>query len=132
MLFLDEANPTPDEIRRWAAIRDAQYPCEDWDIIIACEQAHDQLFFDLANDSAGPNRLVFLHILYLIVGDALRTQWRTRTPDHLAAILARGNGSSTPDIRLWVARAAALIANPCTFRYEDWCGGSLARTTGPP
>jgi hypothetical protein len=126
-LFVDAYNPTAPEIRAWASLPDAYFPVQDWDIIVASEPTHDGLVLALAQDRLSPNRRVFLHILYLIAGDAVRTNWNTRSRDQLENVLRQASRSTDEEVRLWAERTSALCANPASFDYEKWCGGGYLR-----
>ena len=119
-------HPSTDEIREWAYDPEALEPEQDWDLILAAER-HEKLYLDLASDEVCPNRQYFLDILYLIVGDAVRTDYRVLAQYHVDGFLQRAEAYSHPDIRLWCERARYLMAHPATFDYESWCAGGLAR-----
>jgi len=126
MQFVDKYNPTDEEIRQWASIAGELYPCEDWDLIIATPE-REALFLELAATKTCPNRGTFLRVLYLIVGDAVRTSWRTRSVEHVAGMIGAGRGSGAAEVRLWATRSSELVAKPSRFNYTDWCDGGLAR-----
>ena len=121
-MFEDVVNPTPEEIRAWAFDPDALEPMQDWDLILEC----DELCLSLASDSRCPKRTYFLHILYLTVGDAVRTSFLSRSRDVIERLLAAGERSEEPAVRRWAERARGLIADPTRFNYPAWCGGDLA------
>ena len=56
----------------------AMFPTEDWDIVLASLAEHDRLYIDLAGSEL-PGADTFLRCLYIIMGDAIRTQWRAHT-----------------------------------------------------
>jgi hypothetical protein len=125
--FTDVANPTEAEIRRWAATPRVRYPMEDWDIIISCRSEFDRLFIELAGDEGCPHQETFLHILYLLVGDAVRSNWNTRSEADIRKLLALGADHPNPSIQRWAARASSLAENPATFDYKQWCDRGFAR-----
>ena len=127
MHFADEFNPTPDEIRRWAATEGAMYPSEDWDIIISTDPDLDELFFELASDPTCLKQRTFLHILYLIVGDAVRSSWNTRSREQTDALIERAARTTEPVVARWAEQSRDLVAHPNRFDYDAWCGGGLAR-----
>lgn len=126
--FADVANPTADEIRRWARSRSPQ-PMQDWGLIISISDAHDLLLIELSTTAVGPKARFFLGMLYLIVGDAVRTQWKTRSKDSMLSLIGLGATSSHLPVKRWAERAHALVENPGVFQYGLWCGGGYARHT---
>lgn len=121
-------SPSPDEIRAWAYTPDATDPCQDWDLALLWS-GHEKALLDCASDDACPNRLRMLSILYLIVGDAVRSAFRSRPRPIIEGLIDRGDHYPHPSIKLWQTRSRALLRNPSTFDYEAWCSGRLARTT---
>jgi len=85
--FNDPHPPTAEEIRSWAANPDSVEPIQDCDIIVQWQACSD-LVLELAADAACPNQAYFLHILYFIVGSAVRSHDRPGDP-HGCACLAR-------------------------------------------
>jgi hypothetical protein len=70
----------------------------------------------------------FLSLLYLIVGDAVRTEYRTRNREDIERLLAEAElRFPAHPIHIWVQRSRALIAGEQPFSYMDWCAGVLAR-----
>ena len=122
----DPWNPSADDVRAWAADPVATEPCQDWDLALSWAR-HDGTYLRLASDDACPNRRFLLRVLYLIVGDAVRTGYRSATRIDVEALLARGAGHRHPDVRLWRERSHDLLAHPEAFDYDDWCAGGLAR-----
>lgn len=130
VLFLDPVNPTEQELRRWAALAGARYPMQDWDIIISADPGKDGLVLELAADPSCCHRRSFLGILYLIVGDAVRSKWNTRTQAAVVSIIEAAGRHSDSAIKLWAARSAELLQNPNQFDYKLWCDGGYARASG--
>lgn len=124
--FVDPCNPTAEELRIWAGSRE-QFPLQDWDIIIAADDAKMLLFLELAADEQCLKHGTFLRILYLVVGDAVRSGWRAHDRARIEALISSGAAHSRPAIKLWASRAQALIEAPETFSYAAWCDGGLAR-----
>jgi hypothetical protein len=126
--FKDPLNPTEHEIRAWASVPEAVEPLQDWDLILESD-ARDELYLELA--SAGiANRRYFLHILYLIVGDAsrpiLEDDVRTKLAARASRIVSAAAASNDPELTTLATRAAHLAAHPESFDYAAWCGGGLA------
>jgi hypothetical protein len=120
----DPWNPTPDEIRRWAADPEALCP-EDWDLVIV-GIGHDELLLNLAADESCPKNYFFLRCLCLLVGDFVRTKGNTADPNHIEQLLRRAEEIGEPFVALWVTRSRELLAHPERFEYNQWCRGGLA------
>ena len=123
--MIDPWNPTPDEIRAWAYTPGAVEPCQDWDLALSWS-LHEKALLETASDDSCPNRRYMLAVLYLVVGDAVRSDLRTRPRPVIEGFLDRAGQYDHPDIRLWERRSRELLANPARFDYECWCGGGLA------
>lgn len=122
----DPWNPTEHEVRAWAYQADAIEPEQDWHLALP-GNGYDELYVDLVADPACPNRDFFLEVLYLLVGDAVRTGYRVFPRVRVEALLEHGLASGRPDLALWAERSRQLVARPETFVYDLWCGGDLAR-----
>ena len=122
----DPWNPTPDEVRKWAYGPDAPEPCEDWDLAL-CWAQHERCYLELASDELCPKRRFILGILYLIVGDAVRSGFRSRQRPIIEGFLKVGNDYPHADVRLWQARSRELLDDPERFAYDLWCSGGYAR-----
>jgi hypothetical protein len=121
----DPWNPSADDVRTWARSPDPVEPCEDWDLALSWAR-HDPAYLELAADDACHARRYLLRVLYLIVGDAVRTGYRTAGRGDIEALLARADAYAHPDIRLWQRRSRDLLAGRVAFDYESWCAGGLA------
>jgi hypothetical protein len=120
-------NPTPEQLREWAASPDAEEPVQDWDLWLS-HLPHEILYLELAADWNCPARQYFLELLYLIVGDAVRTGFRERSEGEVLDLLERSRAFKHPDLGAWRHRSRALLRNPETFDYAAWCAGGLARS----
>jgi hypothetical protein len=121
--FEDAANPTDKEIVRWAYIDGAQNPPEvpqDWQLCVA-EPPRADLMVRLASDEKCPNRRFFLSCLYLLIGDAVRTNGKTWPLEEASAWLTRQTDQRSEETALFVNRARELLAKPETFDYKKWC-----------
>lgn len=67
-----------------------------------------------------------LGVLYLIVGDAVRSDFRTRPRPIVEALIDRGDDYKHPEIRRWQQRSRELLLDPTLFDYMLWCGGGHA------
>lgn len=123
--FADPWNPQPEEIRAWAYEPDAVEPTQDFDLALSWSR-HEKAYLDLASDPACPSRRYFLRVLYLVVGDAVRTGYRTVPEPVVRGFVEQGSRYEHPDIREWQARSRALMADPTRFDYERWCAGGYA------
>ena len=121
------SNPIADDIRRWAFDPDAEEPVQDWDLLLATTDQED-LFMELASDDTCPNAEYFLGVLYLIVGDAVRTEYRTHPKARIEDLLGMAEARFPKRcIYLWVRRSKDLMTHPESFLYDEWCGGILGR-----
>ena len=123
-------NPNAEEITHWAYDARAGEPVQDWDIVLAgCP--YESLYMKFASSSDCPKQEYFLAVLYLIVGDTVRTQYQTRSREDVERLLAEAEQRFPSHcVHLWTKRARELIAGQRVFRYDDWCGGVLAREHG--
>ncbi|GII33876.1 hypothetical protein [Planotetraspora mira] len=124
--FEDRANPTAAEIRRWAFSADAEHPMQDWDLMVATPDLAPHLLI-LVADRKCPQRTFLLGCLYLLAGDAVRTQYRTLAKDRLAKLTREADELGDSWTRTWARRTRALVEKPATFDYDAWCGRGLAR-----
>jgi hypothetical protein len=125
----DPWNVTVEELRIWAADAGAPWPDQDWNLAVARGNLASEVL-RLATDLACPNRSFFLGVLYLFVGDAVRTTWRAFDQKMIAALLDEGSRAADASIRRWVTRSRDLVQHPDRFDYADWCDGGLARKDG--
>jgi hypothetical protein len=115
------ANPTPEEMTAWAYAPDAQPPVsQDWDLI-ATRPAFGSLFLTLAADRQCTHRRFFLGCLYLLVGDAVRTRFRTMPEGSLIELTGDAISTGEAWVSTWAARTRALLRTPESFDYEDRC-----------
>ena len=126
MKFVNPHDPSPAELREWACTPGAEEPCQDFDLILSWAW-HDDTCIAFASDPACPSRDYFLAVLYLMVGDAVRTGFRNVEEAGVLAFVALADGSRSEVVREWQARSRQLLRDPDTFDYADWCGGGLAR-----
>lgn len=124
--MIDPYDPTDEEIREWAyGSPPTMEPVQDFDLMVATSERLP-LLLELAADSACPSHDWFLHCLYLVVGDAVRTNFRTCLRSQVEAYVALGGLSSAPTVQRWAERTDALLASPESFSYDAWCAGGLA------
>ena len=121
MNFFD---PSENSLREWAR-SGLPWPVEDFDLLVASED-RAALLVELASS---PAREFALHCLYLIVGDAVRSDFNTSSRAQIEAMLADAEGasSSDPAIGRWIAESHDLLEHPDHFEYGLWCDGGLAR-----
>ena len=125
----DPWDPSPDEIRQWAYTVNAVEPCEDWDLALLWS-CHEKALLECASDDHCPNRIYMLRILYLVVGDAVRSDFRSRPRPVIDGLIDRGDSYEHPSIRLWQQRSRELLRDPSSFDYKAWCAGSHDRHSG--
>jgi hypothetical protein len=131
MKMRDPINPMRDEIRAWAFFENAQEPEQDRDLHLANLREFD-LYVELAANNLCPARDYFLRLLYLIVGDAVRTSFQTESLESIKEILAMTESFPRHRFHVFRHRSLELIENPKTFDYDDWCAGKLvARDSNP-
>ena len=119
------SDPSEDDLRTWAFTEGAREPIQDWDLLIT-NLPRARLFIQFASDPECPSALFFLRCLYLLVGDAVRTNGRTSNLQDILTFVNSNAYNWDPDIQAWIRRSLVLLKEPGRFRYEDWCGGRLA------
>jgi hypothetical protein len=126
----DPLNPSDDDLREWAR-SELHWPVQDFDLMVATED-RAPLLVELASS---PAREFALRCLYLIVGDAVRSDFNTSPRVQIEAMLADAERTSSTDagIRRWIAESRGLLEHPERFEYPLWCDGELAsRAAGDP
>ncbi len=118
----EPASSLRDEIRAWAFTKGAKEPEQDWDLQLANLREYD-LYVELAADADCPNADYFLRLLYLIVGDAVRTSYRSESAEIVQQLLGRSREYADLRMDRWRARSLELMRSPDAFVYEDWCAG---------
>jgi hypothetical protein len=126
-MFADPWNPSSTEIRAWAYSDAPEEPCQDWDLALSWV-GHERDYLELAADPACPTREFFLHILYLMIGDAVRSEFKLRPEQIVRGFIELAADSTSPEVRLWRERSLRLLKHPEEFSYDDWCGGGLVRS----
>jgi hypothetical protein len=120
-------DPRAEDLSEWAYDPSAKEPVQDWDLTLA-HIPYESLYMKFASSSDCPKQEYFLSLLYLIVGDAVRTQYQTRSREDIERLLSEADRNFPSYwIHLWLKRSRGLIAEPGKFRYDDWCFGNLAR-----
>ena len=126
-MFNDPWNPSSYEVKEWAYTIGAIEPCQDWDLSLAWVGFEDD-FIGYASDASCPNADYFLHILYFMVGDSVRSKFNSTHESSVREFIKLGYASKNHKVRLWAQRATNLINHPEAFDYESWCGGQLAKS----
>ncbi|PFK31196.1 hypothetical protein COI93_21115 [Bacillus cereus] len=121
----DPWNPTTQEIMEWAYTEHAVFPEQDWDLSVCTITNAAEIILNIASDTNCPNQVFFLHCLYLLVGDAIRTSGNTYNIESLQNLLQSAENSMNSDILKWVERTQILLSKPETFCYDLWCGGGF-------
>jgi hypothetical protein len=123
----DEWNPTTDELRAWAYGQDPDFePDPDFDLSVA-RLEHAELLMEGAADPACGQRDFFVRVLYLLVGDAVRSEGEEHDLGVLSQLVDDAAESADERLQLWAERARELLEHPERFDYDDWCDGGLAR-----
>ena len=121
----DPWNPTWSEIRQWAYDVDAEAPCQDWDLSLLW-RGYEDLYLELAVSVDCPKKRFFLSILYLMVGDQVRSGTDHQAMFNLKAFIAKADAFDDKAIQAWQSRSIDLLNHPEKFDYEQWCAGGLA------
>ena len=127
-MFLNPHNPSSTEVRAWAYSAGATEPCQDWDLVLSWVR-HERDYLEFVADINCPNRLYFLHILYLIVGDAVRGNFRSLPEWDVRGLLELSKNFPHREIDVWRNRSIELLKHPEILEYNDWCGGGHARNS---
>ena len=115
--FVDPDNPTADEVRRWAYTPDADFPHEEWDLVVSlCP--YDDVFLECAADVDCPGQRCMLGVLYVIVGDSIRSNFYMRDRSSIESLIAKADGHSSCAISRWQQRSRDLLKNPDSFDYD--------------
>jgi hypothetical protein len=131
MKMRDPINPMRSDIRDWAFVDGAKEPEQDWDLHLANLREFD-LYVELAADDSCPSGDYFLRLLYLIVGDAVSTDFKTESMETIKDILAITERFTKHRFHIFRQRSLGLLNDPTTFDYDDWCAGKLvARDLNP-
>lgn len=123
--FADPAQPSADEIRAWANCNDPE-PLEDWDVVLA-EPSRAGVLVDLVAQEKCPSRRYLLGALYLLVGEAVRTQFAAVALTDLEPLIDAARASGDAWLGVWADRSEHLVAHPDAFDYRDWCAGGPAK-----
>ena len=124
--MIDPFAPTDEEVREWAyGPSPIMEPVQDFDLMLAMP-LRLPLLLELASDSTCPSSDWFLHCLYLVVGDAVRSTFHTCPRSQIETYVGLGAKSNSPLVQRWAERSVGLLARPETFSYELWCAGGLA------
>jgi hypothetical protein len=118
--FVDEVNPTPDELRGWAYSPDAE-PMQDFDLVVA-EPAMLPTLIDVVGDASCPKRDYLLGSLYCVVGHSALDDPRLRAA--VDAALA----TDDPWLHTWATRTAHVLDDPTSRNRDDWCNEDGLRT----
>lgn len=125
----DPVETSKEELRQWAYDPEAMEPQQDFDLLVVLLGLND-LVLAFAADDECPKQTYFLSCAYLIVGDAVRTDYHSESREYIDQFLADARNTQHPKLLEMVSRAEALIVDPASFDYDDWCDGGLARRSG--
>jgi len=127
MKFNNPYTPTYEEIIEWAYDIGSVEPEQDWDILVDW-LVYPDLVLKLASDKNCPSQEYFLHILYVVVGQAVRGKFSNRSILEIEVLFDHAKTVDNPNIRTWLGRSRELIKHPDKFKYDDWFAGKLARS----
>ena len=113
-----------DEIREWAYLEGEMEPEQDWGLHLANLREYD-LYVELAADDSCPSWKYFQRVLYLIVGDAVRTGFQTETEDSIHNLLKLTERFPKHRFQLFRQRSLDLLQHPDSFDYNGWCAGMI-------
>lgn len=125
--FVDPWNPSHAEVVAWAFDAESMEPTQDFDLALSWRRGLEKTYLDLANDGDCPKQAFFLHLIYLMVGDAVRANYKSVPRPSVEGFVELGDAYDHTGIRAWQKRARSLLKDPTTFSYEAWCAGGLAR-----
>ena len=61
----------------WAFNKNAMSPEQDFDLMVACDPDFRDIILELASNDQCPKQLFFLRCIYIIIGDAVRSNYNT-------------------------------------------------------
>ena len=117
----DPWNPRKHELRVWAYDPEASWPDQDFDLSVA-ELCFSELILEFANDDSCPKKEFFLSCAYILIGDAVMTEYGFRTKEDVEGFLIEVNAIKNERMSLLYNRAIELMNNPPSFDYDLWCG----------
>jgi hypothetical protein len=121
----DPYNPINEELREWAFDVDALWPEQDFDLAVA-KLNLSEIILELSSDNNCPKQRFFVKCAYLIVGDAVRTDYYTASRQDVVAFLEKAKKTGNHYLFRFVEQSNELIQNPSKFDYDQWCDGGLA------
>ncbi|GAB6098083.1 hypothetical protein JCM14469_43390 [Desulfatiferula olefinivorans] len=128
MQFNDPYNPSYEEIETWAYSYNVYEPVQDWDIIVNW-LIYSDLILTLASDNKCPQQEYFQHILYVVVGQAVRGRLSSRNTMEIETLLEHSEKFYHPFIKQWKQRSKDILKHTEEFDYDDWFSGRLAKST---
>ena len=128
MEFKESCQPTDDELRHRATIEGGFWPEQDFDIMVT-NSDRVELFIELVKNDECRQRHFFLSCLYLLVGDAVRGNYKFFSRDVAEDVIARCQNSQCSPLELLATRAKYLMSEPQSFDYKNWCDGGFAYAT---
>lgn len=123
----DPWNPQIKEIRAWAFEQDSFWPEQDFDLSVAELQFAD-LIIELSCDVSCPKKDFFLSCAYIIVGDAVMTEYESRSKEEVEQFLQQLKATNNERLLTLYKAGKKLVAKPSSFDYDFWCSeGCLAQ-----
>ncbi|MCI5165764.1 MAG: hypothetical protein D3903_06630 [Candidatus Electrothrix sp. GM3_4] len=117
----DPWNPQIEELREWAFKSDSPWPDQDFDLSVA-ELHFSELIIELASNSNCPKADFFLSCAYIIVGDAVMTEYQSRSKSDVLKFINQLSISENNRLLTLNKLALKLLDTPSKFDYDFWCG----------
>ncbi|AZZ92640.1 hypothetical protein EUZ85_18685 [Hahella sp. KA22] len=121
----DPWNPITEELREWAFDVNALWPTQDFDLAVA-ELYLSEIILELASDDNCPKQRFFLKCAYIIVGDAVRTEYHTESKEDVMSFIDSAEKTGNSYLLKFIEQSKDLMQNPSKFDYDQWCDGGLA------
>ena len=118
-------NVQRDELKNWAYKADEPWPDQDFDLSVS-EIQYSDLIIEFAIDEDCPKKKFFLSCAYLLVGDAVMTEYQSRSRSEIEAFLGKAKSKNHKSLNTLYERSVSLLENPESFDYDLWCGEGYA------
>ena len=109
-----------EELRLWGYDVTAPWPSQDFDLMVA-EVCFSEIIIQLAIDDNCPKKDFFLSCAYIIIGDAVMTEYSSRSKEAIDEFLVSIKKENHEKLDLLYQRAIALMQDPTIFDYDLWC-----------
>jgi len=116
--------PETNELKLWAYDENAMWPTQDFDLSIADLTLADSIL-NYGSDHNCPKKDFFVKCAYLIIGDAVRTEFNTESLNEVKVFLNNILYTNDSSFIILYERGKNLIANPEKFDYDLCCLGGF-------